>query len=166
MCSSDLALGLAMDNPLRDRLAGSARGGDARGEAAGDEEVVQFRRLAEDRLAHAAHDVLAEHDQLVGLAFVEAERLYRESLASDIKTFGPESQEAATMMNNFALTLEAAGKLEEASQLFEHALRIVRQRFSEDNARTMTHALNATRGFGARSEKNLLKMTPLVISQK
>ena len=47
----EIALGLAMDDPLRDSPAGTARGGDARGEAAGDEEVVQFRRLAEDRFA-------------------------------------------------------------------------------------------------------------------
>ena len=36
---------------MRHRFAGAARGGDARGEAAGDEEIVELRREAHDRLA-------------------------------------------------------------------------------------------------------------------
>ena len=43
--------GIAVDDPVGQRLAGAAGGGDAGGEAAGDVEIVEFRREADDRLA-------------------------------------------------------------------------------------------------------------------
>jgi len=43
--------GFTLDDPFRHRLAGAAGGGDARGEAAGDVEIVAFGRQAHDRLA-------------------------------------------------------------------------------------------------------------------
>ena len=43
--------GIALDDPVGERLAGAARGGDAGGEAAGEVEIVELGRAAHDRLA-------------------------------------------------------------------------------------------------------------------
>src|SRR5919206_2227691 len=46
-----VVLGLAVEDPLRYGVAGAAARRDARGEAAGDEEVVEPGRRPHDRLA-------------------------------------------------------------------------------------------------------------------
>jgi len=67
---------LALDDPFRHRLAGAAGSGDARGEAAGDIEIVAFRGQAHDRLAigrdrdrpvdHRADAELVQHRDALG----------------------------------------------------------------------------------------------------
>ena len=68
--------GIAVDDPVRHRQPGAARRRDARGEAAGDVEIVELRREAHDRLAvgrdrdravdHGADADLVQHRDALG----------------------------------------------------------------------------------------------------
>ncbi len=101
----EIHLRLAMGDPLRQRAAGAAAGGDARREAAGDEEIVELGRLAHDRLA-VGRDRDRAVDEIADAHFVEdrqalgrghgdgfeAVEVAREELAAEIEghAAGPE----------------------------------------------------------------------------
>jgi len=75
----------------------------------------------------------------------EAERLLRESLATDQKVFGPESADAAGALNDLANVIEVQGRLEEAGAMFDEALRIATTQLRADHPRLLTMSLNSAR---------------------
>lgn len=87
--------------------------------------------MAQNNLAVLLRDWGASAPDLQATAWPEAERLFRDSLATRIKLSGVDGASVAVVSNGLATLLRMRGELPEAGTLYEDALRIFRQTHGE-----------------------------------